>query len=917
MTRDRLSRFLSHLRPGSKSPSPSQEHDLSSHPSSSQTRSEDFERQVPVDVSNGHRSENAASSEFQTIHIAPKELENHLQPNLLNPQRRSSDASHDGVEALFTATVKCVLLVTLRGKRDQGQSYPSKSYRHPLELEVPWQDPSYFQELRQSAKDLLVDKKVYDPDCAYTRLYLQNGNCRLLHRETDFEVGSCFLDNRRHWKTQLQKLIGGHLIEAKRKPFLIEVHLQYADICIVQGDGEPLAMAISETIHQNFETNFLGEDFVPRKVIEHIFDKPTVTRLIEEDTSLPNQLFESDECPWASREDFTDYVYLNGVQLFALCVYASVSLKCLYHLLRPCLSDDTQRIPLIQRTLTKSDCPTSIKSFEFDRLIQLQSKFNAHIFSFSSNSPRNAHSSLDAKEVVPLQYKGSREEAYIGRGAFGVVYRVQIHPDHHYFDPVSTRKYSKARSSANNAQNRGTDFALKVFHGHRQTGAYFEKEEEALRKLAGIEHDNLVLHLAAWTQNGLFYMLFPCAESNLTQYMSVPAPPLTELVVRNVLTQLRNIVGALELIHKMAPAELGDPVQPQQSLRPGSTRPRRSKTGFHFDVKPENILIFKHITKAIQFWKIADFGTTRINDIVVSHSRPIEQGYKSYQTKSPTQGDPVWGAPDFAVRGATSRPYDIWSLGCVFLQVLLWLFDKGYPAEDGMDGFELARLRYLPQECLERKPAFWFALPHGHKKSIKLNPLVVKKLEELRDHCKFYGAFADLVQITIDMLRLEPETRPRAAVVWSDIDAILIQANEDLHSDPDYYLRPRPSGGGKIAAPPTEPHSRSASIDRHSIVVSIYATSNDQVDQPDTPERGRRHIDTDREAIQVVTGTQDSVSNAGGHLSPIRTHFHRGRSASLGTLRTPENEERPLGDAFNYDANYAPRTHAPLSYRDN
>lgn len=61
-----------------------------------------------------------------------------------------------------------------------------------------------------------------------------------------------------------------------------------------------------------------------------------------------------------------------------------------------------------------------------------------------------------------------------------------------------------------------------------------------------------------------------------------------------------------------------------------------------------------------------------------------------YNRKAST-GDPIYSAPEYVVEGRVSRPKDIWSLGCIFLEVLIWALD---PSNDVINRFEQARMDF-------------------------------------------------------------------------------------------------------------------------------------------------------------------------------------------------------------------------------
>lgn len=101
----------------------------------------------------------------------------------------------------------------------------------------------------------------------------------------------------------------------------------------------------------------------------------------------------------------------------------------------------------------------------------------------------------------------------------------------------------------------------------------------------------------------------------------------------------------------------------------GGSKPAETlETGIrHGDLKPENILWFANgaANPAIGVLKIADFGLASV------HSK------RSRSNISPLGigCSPTYRAPEFDMpRGLLSRSYDIWALGCIYLEFITWYF---------------------------------------------------------------------------------------------------------------------------------------------------------------------------------------------------------------------------------------------------
>lgn len=385
-------------------------------------------------------------------------------------------------------------------------------------------------------------------------------------------------------------------------------------------------------------------------------------------------------------------------------------------------------------------------------------------------------------------------------------------------------------------------------------------------------------------------MLFPCAESNLQSHLlHESVPELNKGFVLFLLTQLRDLAGAVEHIHNL---NLADSIhKPEKVARRlgGNLGFGAGQTyrhwGFHYDLKPDNILIFQRDMKADPIWRISDFGTAQINEIVLSGS---QQPTGTHRVEEATRGDPEFGAPDYVFQQWSSRPYDIWSLGCIYFLVLLWTF--GYGGHELRD-FRIERLKTSDSQR-NQSTAFWY---RDGKSKIKLKPAVVEKLKDLQSCCQNRGVFDDLVTLTANMLTIVPKERPEASGVRSAISALLIQAENDLEN-PSFYkdgIRDREV----IAKPATalRSPSRPESIDLRSVTAS-----------PVTPDRAdplrlrlgvyRRSSSEPLPKVEPLdAGDHGGVEFVGNHLENGEVSLQRSRSPSI-SIVTPDGTARPHMD---------------------
>jgi len=172
-------------------------------------------------------------------------------------------------------------------------------------------------------------------------------------------------------------------------------------------------------------------------------------------------------------------------------------------------------------------------------------------------------------------------------------------------------------------------------------------EVETLDEISGLSHPNLIQRIAAIKRGRQRYLMFLWADGgNLRDFwIEHPKPKVTAGLVKDIVGQLRGMAEALYKLHHY---------RDQYHYR-------------HGDIKPENILIFPDQNKSrIGMFKISDLGSAKHHS-VATRLRP-RTGGKAFATM-------VYQPPEAITNklSASSRLYDIWSMGCVTLEFMVWL----------------------------------------------------------------------------------------------------------------------------------------------------------------------------------------------------------------------------------------------------
>ena len=216
----------------------------------------------------------------------------------------------------------------------------------------------------------------------------------------------------------------------------------------------------------------------------------------------------------------------------------------------------------------------------------------------------------------------------------------------------------------------------------------WKQEASVLQQMNALEQPHIVQFITAFRRGEPgredHYLMFEWADGiNLRNlWRTYPRPSSTANLVKETVQQILGLATALREAH-------------YPELRSG-----RCQTSFrHGDLKPENILWFKdQDNKTMGILKIADWGLAKRHDIVTelrSHKTSTDYGTRRYE--SPEEETGV-GVSVEAHRGSQltpgnamtptlgkrrSRLYDIWAMGCITLEFIVWLL---YGA-DGLNDF--------------------------------------------------------------------------------------------------------------------------------------------------------------------------------------------------------------------------------------
>lgn len=172
----------------------------------------------------------------------------------------------------------------------------------------------------------------------------------------------------------------------------------------------------------------------------------------------------------------------------------------------------------------------------------------------------------------------------------------------------------------------------------------WKREITALQTIGRYSHPHIVEVLAIFNQAQKEYFMFPWADGgNLLDFFKRHTD--TEAnhnprFVLHIVKQLAGLASAVQTMHK-------------HLYR-------------HGDLKPENILVFNY-KKKVGTWKLADLGLAKFHNQATGDRKGpttmLGNGTISYEPPETVT----------ASESPRSRLYDIWSMGCIILQLVAYL----------------------------------------------------------------------------------------------------------------------------------------------------------------------------------------------------------------------------------------------------
>ncbi|KAG8161859.1 hypothetical protein KVR01_008846 [Diaporthe batatas] len=469
-----------------------------------------------------------------------------------------------------------------------------------------------------------------------------------------------------------------------------------------------------------------GRRYIPNSALREILPRDNVIAELNKHRKrrllpLPRQS--------ESSKKLADSILGRGRKLFAILIMLNLSWE-IKDLLDAGLTDED--LPLLKSGNCLTSSAKKTKTFEWpvnwgpekaDYFVDTaQWLLLAPVF-----CTRGAHK--DLAQECPLPFVKVKE---ISGGQISVVYKVSIDPSHQKGFEIEAPSL---------------EVALKEFRYPND----FKTERENLNAIRGsCSSNHITQSLETFSQGNKRYIIFPWAEGgDLDNFWKEKnrehrSPQLADWCLR----QMLGLAEALDFLHN----QIGN----QANFR-------------HGDLKPGNILHFPAKEDPYGVLKIADFGISRVHNVATLQRKGVET-----TTRATT---PSYEAPEALSRGIPrSRKYDIWSLGCIYLEFTIW-FMRDWRA---VENFSLARKSTAVGD--DELALFYYKKDSTAEDSIEVHPAVADNITSLRQVAE--GAegttFGDLLDtIEFKLLRVKVEDRIDAKKLCELLSAVLQRAHGD------------------------------------------------------------------------------------------------------------------------------------------
>ncbi|KAI1415564.1 kinase-like domain-containing protein [Hypoxylon sp. FL1857] len=543
-----------------------------------------------------------------------------------------------------------------------------------------------------------------------------------------------------------------------------DASLQFSDIPSTTRYTSPLEQALRDAIRRYAGND--GRKFIPIGKFDEIITQENVRKEIQSWLPEDRNLDIWTKAVWDTF-DYLDHAtkrkaFTSRKKIFAILVLFNAQTR-IASFIREGLWD--KDLPIEQNNENKwvcypngksskactLECMNGLSGQDADSFDTYQWLMLSPIFNMAED--RVIFYDLHPRITLPfLELERGKDPALVG--GQGEVFRVKIDESHCILN----------RSMGDQPK----DFAIKELVPTNKE--HFDSEVESLKRFSNSGHPHLIKLYATYYQatqldSGYYNLIFPWADGNLRHFWKRHATPTRsyELLLW-IADQCRGIAEGLRMIHN-------------NEFEKTTLRPSEVKKGRHGDIKPENILWYKDSTNTEQpgtgILKISDFGLTRWHRDVSSNKSDRGGVFISK----------TYRAPEYDMKKPPSQSWDIWALGCLFLEFLTWYLCGWNKGAD-----EFSKDRAHESSDLGRKDNYtigedhFFNLTRGseseYEASLKCRVIIwINKLHGTEGCSQFINDFLDL--ISDHMLRIRPVNRHESKEIAEILSTLYSKCKRD------------------------------------------------------------------------------------------------------------------------------------------
>lgn len=450
------------------------------------------------------------------------------------------------------------------------------------------------------------------------------------------------------------------------------------------------------------------------------FDNMTSQYLLPSDLNLLashlniKNIVESDKTiPSVEKDLLVNEIERKGRRMFVICVAAGVTMDYLSIFLQHAATD--AEIPFTEDKFSEQPQDVRDNASDFNRFQYLVPQV------LTNGDFAASYSSAG----VPIELLSSSQGVDpLGSGVSGAVYKARLDADYCHISDVRADPDLVGLTQ---------EVAIKVYQLNSGVQQAHAKREISFAETIATDrhHKHIMKSYAAFTvhtqgQSGeSCYLVSELAKKSL-QGLMINDQVTSERMLKGaewVKQQIRGLADALRLIHK----------------------PQNGYTGVHHDIKPDNILVCgKNNNLKFTDWGCASFKGA---DFTPSSSpKTSARGQFPYLPPEHLSDSPT-GRP-------TGRPHDVWALGCVFTEMLVWLTE----GKDSHGTFATKVYKNVNEDDHD----CWFV---GRGNTLTLSQVLKDKLDLLGT-----GTWRNLVSIIRKMFIIDPQNRITVEDLVTDLN---------------------------------------------------------------------------------------------------------------------------------------------------